>query len=94
MGDAADDHQPADEECDADAGEEWDEESEEAGQDQQNAEGDGPANGFTDGFRERGGCAAHGESSKSRRLKGALLSGRIPRRAVFIDNGVGLVKSP
>ena len=46
VSDAADDHQPAEEERNADAGEEWDEEGEKAGEDQKDAEGDGPVDGF------------------------------------------------
>lgn len=46
MSDATEDHCPAEEDRDANAGYRRDEDGEEAGDDQQDAEGDGPVEGF------------------------------------------------
>jgi len=65
VGDAADDHGPAEEEGDGDAGDRRDEDGEEAGEDKENAERDGPVDGFRGKTGEGGGCGAHGVLQKS-----------------------------
>ncbi len=57
---------PADEEGDADSGDGWDEDGEEARQNEQDAEGDGPVDGFAGDGAERGGCSAHEVQSSER----------------------------
>jgi hypothetical protein len=65
VGDAAEDHGPAEEEGDGDAGEPGDEDREEAGDDEQDAEGDGPVDGFGREGGEGGWGGAHGNGNGS-----------------------------
>jgi len=58
MCDAADDHRPADEQSYPEAGDRRDEDREEASQNEQDAEGDGPVDGFSGCSGEGIGCAA------------------------------------
>jgi hypothetical protein len=46
VGDAADDHEPAEDEGDGEAGDPGDEDGDESGEDEKYAEGDGPVDGF------------------------------------------------
>jgi len=54
MSDAADDHQPAKDESDGDAGEGWNANCEESGDNEKDAEGDGPVDGFRNETGEAG----------------------------------------
>src|SRR5260370_5829363 len=64
MGEAADDHGPTEEEGGGDAGDGRDKDGEETGQDQENAQGDGPAEGFGQDDREGTRWGAHDRVSK------------------------------
>src|SRR5258707_5416708 len=67
VGDAAKDHGPAEDEGDRDAGDGWDADGEESGDDEEDAEGDGPVDCFGNEAGEGGWGGAHGGSSVSRR---------------------------
>jgi hypothetical protein len=60
VGDAAEDHGPAEEEGDGDSGEGRDEDGEETEHDEQNAEGDGPVDGLGGEAGEGDGGGGHG----------------------------------
>jgi hypothetical protein len=61
VGDAAEDHGPAEDESDRDAGDGRDEDGEESGEDEEDAEGDGPVDGFGEkGAKGGRGCAHEG----------------------------------
>jgi len=59
VGDAADDHGPAEDEGDGDAGDRWDADGKDASDDEEDAEGDGPVDGFGDEGGEGGWSCAH-----------------------------------
>jgi hypothetical protein len=60
VGDAAEDHRPGEDERDSEPGERWNKDGEEAGQDEQNTEGNGPVDGFGGKSGEWGSRGAHG----------------------------------
>ena len=64
VGDGADDHEPAEDERDADAGDGWDEDGEDADEDEDDAEGDGPAGGFGGKSRDGRGFGSHWSAPK------------------------------
>lgn len=59
MSDGANDHQPAEDEGDGDAGDGRNADGDEAGDDEKDAEGDGPVDGFGGEAGESGWCGAH-----------------------------------
>ncbi len=60
VGDTAEDHRPGEDERNGEPGERRNEDGEEAGQDEQDAEGNGPVDGFGGQSGEWGSCCAHG----------------------------------
>ncbi len=65
VGDAAEDHSPAEDEGDRNAGDRWDKDGEKPDDDEEDAEGDGPVDGSGDEGAEGGWSCAHEVLHKS-----------------------------